>query len=121
METAEQKDKELLANLSHENGWIPNPLKLMENRPGTVQTFIAHRTQIFEGGPLNKKEQVLIALAVAAAIKSEHCMGVKADEAKKAGVSKDEIVQTLLITSLMVGNALLHTAYKATNKPVHID
>jgi AhpD family alkylhydroperoxidase len=119
METVEQKDKEILANIARENGWIPNPLKLMENRPGTVQTFMEHKARIFNGGPLNKKEQVLISLAVAAAIRSEHCMNVNAEEAKKEGINKDEIVQALLITSLMVGNSLLHIAYKAMNKSVH--
>jgi AhpD family alkylhydroperoxidase len=114
METVEQKDKEILANIARENGWIPNPLKLMENRPGTVQTFMEHKARIF-----NKKEQVLISLAVAAAIRSEHCMNVNAEEAKKEGINKDEIVQALLITSLMVGNSLLHIAYKAMNKSVH--
>jgi AhpD family alkylhydroperoxidase len=119
METVEQKDKEILANVERENGWIPNPLKLMEKRPGTVQTFMAHKTQVYNGGPLNKKEQALITLAVAAAIRSEHCMSVRTDEAKKEGVSKDEIVQTLLITSQMVGSSLLQIAYKSMGKQIN--
>jgi AhpD family alkylhydroperoxidase len=121
MEPAVQEEKELLANLLHESGWVSNPLKLMENRHGTVKTFMAHSAQIFKGGPLNKKEQALIALAVTAAIKSKHCIRTKAEEAKKAGISEEEIVQTLLITGLVVGNSLLHTAYEAINWPGHQD
>jgi AhpD family alkylhydroperoxidase len=117
--TLEQKDKELLANILLENGRISGPLKLMENRPGTVQTFIAHKTQITNGGPLSKKEQALIGLAVSAAVKADHCMSVRALDAKKEGVNNDEIIQTLLITSMIVGNSLLHNAYEAINKPNH--
>lgn len=119
MEPIEQEEKVLLANLLHESGWISNPLKLMENRQGTVKTFMAHSAQIFKGGPLNKKEQALIALAVTTAIKSEHCIRTKVEEANKAGVSEEEIVQTLLITGLIVGNSLLHTAYEAMSRPGH--
>jgi alkylhydroperoxidase/carboxymuconolactone decarboxylase family protein YurZ len=46
-------------------------------------------------------------------------MSVRTDEAKKEGVSKDEIVQTLLITSQMVGSSLLQIAYKSMGKQIN--
>jgi AhpD family alkylhydroperoxidase len=85
----------------------------MAMRPGTVETFMAYRNQIFEGGPLNKKEQALVAIATAVALKSAQCVHTHTNNAKKAGANEDEIVQTMLIASLMSGSSPLHIAYGA--------
>ena len=111
-----ETDNKILANVSQKMGWIPNPLKLMAERPGTVETFMAHRNQIFEGGPLNEKEQALIALSAAVTLKSAKCIPVHADRAREAGAKEGEIIQTMLIASLLSSTSPLHIAYAGVNE-----
>ena len=106
-------DQKILAKLAQEMGRVPNPLQLMALRPGTVETFMTYRNQISEGGPLNKKEQALIALSAATALKSPQCSRTHSNNARKAGATEDEIVQTMLIASLLSGLSPLHIAYAA--------
>jgi alkylhydroperoxidase/carboxymuconolactone decarboxylase family protein YurZ len=97
----------------NENGFVPNPLKIMEKRPGTVEKFIPYNNHVFENGTLTKREKSLISLTATISLKANHCIQVKIDEAKKAGVNEDEIMQTMLITGIINGNTMLHTAYEA--------
>jgi alkylhydroperoxidase/carboxymuconolactone decarboxylase family protein YurZ len=113
LETTHLKDKEILAKIIAENGWIPNPLKLMEKRPGTVERFLAYSKQILENGSLSKREKALISIAATVALKASHCIHSKVEDAKKAAVSEDEIIQTMLIVGLITGNTMMHTAYEA--------
>lgn len=42
MEITHAKDKDILSKILTENGRVPNPLKLIEERPGTVEKFLAY-------------------------------------------------------------------------------
>lgn len=96
-----------------EHNFIPNPLKLMQKRPGTIEKFNSYSEYVFGKGSLSKREKSLISLAATTALKAEHCISSKIDSAKKAGVNEDEIIQTILIAGLIAGNTTLHTAYEA--------
>jgi AhpD family alkylhydroperoxidase len=74
---------------------------------------MTHRNQIWEGGPLSKKENSLIALATAITIQSATCIRTHAKNAREAGAQEDEIIQTMLIVSLLAGISSLHLAYEA--------
>lgn len=113
MENAIYRDQEILAKIQKEDGWIANPLKLMEKRPGSVEKFVAYNEQVFGKGSLTPREKALISLAATVALRADHCIHTKIEQAKKAGISEDEIIQTMLITGLINGNTMLHTAYKA--------
>jgi alkylhydroperoxidase/carboxymuconolactone decarboxylase family protein YurZ len=116
METTSPRDKEILAKMMAENGWIPNPLKLMEKRPGTVERFSALSKQIFENGSLSKREKALISIAATVALKANHCIHSKVEDAKKEAISEDEITQTMLIVGLISGNTVMHTAYESLDE-----
>ncbi len=105
--------KEMIANVTAQHGGMPNPLKLMEKRPGTLERFLGYSKHVFESGPLSKKEKALIAVATTVALRAEHCIHTKIDEARKAGISEEEIVQTILMAGQMAGNTTMHTAYEA--------
>jgi AhpD family alkylhydroperoxidase len=109
-------DNEILSEILQKKGSIPNPLKLMQKRPGTVQSFTSYMNQILESGPLSKKEKAIVSVAATAALRADHCINSKVLDAEKAGVSDDEIIQIMLIVSLVTGNSMLHTAYEAYNK-----
>jgi AhpD family alkylhydroperoxidase len=111
-----EADNKILAKISQELGWLPKPLKILAKRPGSVETFMTHRNQIWEGGPLSKKENSLIALATAITIQSATCIRTHAKNARKAGAQEDEIIQTMLNVSLMAGISSLHLAYGALSE-----
>ena len=103
-----EADEKILNQISQEMGRVPTPLKLMAMRPGTVKAFMDYRNQIVEGGPLSEKEQALVAIATSVALKSAPCIRTHSNRARKIGVHKDEIVQTILIASYMSGSSPLH-------------
>ena len=113
MENTNNKDKEILDKIKSDNGWIPNPLKIMEKRPGTVEKFMAYTNIVFEKGSLSKREKALISLAATVAFKAGHCIHTKIEEAKTSGISEDEIAQTILMTGIINNNTMLHVAYEA--------
>jgi AhpD family alkylhydroperoxidase len=105
-------DKEILEKMLKENGKLSKAIQLMGKRSGAVSNFMKYRNQIFEEGPLSKKERFLIALAAAVALKSNHCIPVQANNAKKAGASEEEIIQTMLIVGVVSGNSPLNVAFQ---------
>lgn len=109
--TSHDRTEQILAEMLQKQGWIPKPLKIMAKRPGIVETFMAYRHQIIETGPLSQRERALVALASAVALKSANCIPVWANHARNAGISEEEIVQTMLITSLISGVSPLQVAY----------
>jgi alkylhydroperoxidase/carboxymuconolactone decarboxylase family protein YurZ len=104
-------DVEVLAKLSRETGQVPIPIQVMAMRPGVASAHIAYRDQVFEGGPLSAKERALVQLTAAVALRLGDCIAKLAANAKKAGVSQDEIVQATLIASMQAGSSMLHTAH----------
>jgi AhpD family alkylhydroperoxidase len=105
-------DKAILDKMMKENGKLSKAIQLMEKRSGTVSNFMKYRNQIFEEGPLTKKERFLIALAATVALKSNHCIPVQASNAKKAGASEEEIIQAMLIVGIVSGNSPLNVAFQ---------
>lgn len=108
-------DENIIVTIEQQMGWLPPPIKIMAKRPGTAASFMAHRNQIFEGGPLDDRERALVALSTAVALKSSKCASTQADHARDAGATEDEIVQTILISSLLASSSPLHQAFAAVN------
>ena len=55
----------------------------------------------------------MISLASTVVLKAGHCI-----QAKKTGISEDEIVQTILISGIITGNTMFHTAYESFSEPL---
>ena len=105
------KAESILAEVLQKYGWIPKPLQLMAKRSGVLEAFVAYRNQVFEGGPLSGKEEALVALSAAVALKSVQCIPMHANRARKAGAGEDEVIQTMLIANVISGTSPLHIAY----------
>ena len=99
--------------MKNEKKTISNAIKLISMRKGAIEAFMPYRDQILNNGPLNEKERFLIGLATAVAAKSAKCTATQAKNAKEAGASDDEIVQTLLIVGLVLGNSPLNQAFSS--------
>jgi AhpD family alkylhydroperoxidase len=62
-----------------------------------------------EGGAIPRKYRELIALAVASTTQCPYCLDVHTRNAKKAGATREEIVEaSLLAAALRAGAALTH-------------
>jgi len=92
---------------------ISNSLKLIAKRTGALEAFMSYRDNILNNGPLSNKEKFLIALAITVALKSPNCIAVQSKNARDSGASEDEIIQTMLIAGLVLGNNPLNTAYSS--------
>ncbi len=82
-------DQDILAGIKEMKGDVPPPLKIMAMRPGTLSTFMAHRNQVMENGPLTERERSLIGIGFAVAMKSAKCVSTQANNARQAGVRKE--------------------------------
>jgi AhpD family alkylhydroperoxidase len=104
------KDLKIMENVKKMKGRVPTPLKVMSLRPGTLTTFMAHRNQIMENGPLSEKTRSLIGIGIAVAMRSPQCIRTQSDTARATGATEDEIAQAVLIASVMLGASPLRSA-----------
>jgi alkylhydroperoxidase/carboxymuconolactone decarboxylase family protein YurZ len=111
--THHDRTEQILSEVLQKRGFIPKPLKIMAKRPNIVETFMAYRNQVTESGPLSQRERALVGLASVIAVKSANCIPMWANQARDVGVSEEEIVQTMLITSVTSGMSPLQVAYGA--------
>lgn len=103
-------DLKIMENIKEMKGKVPTPLKMMALRPGTLSTFMAHRNQVMENGPLSEKTRALIGTGVAVAMRSAKCIKTQSSSARTAGATDDEIVQAVLLASVMLGASPLRSA-----------
>ncbi|MBU1343987.1 MAG: carboxymuconolactone decarboxylase family protein [Proteobacteria bacterium] len=103
-------DLKILQNIKEMKGKVPAPLRVMAMRPGTVATFMSHRNQILENGPLSERVRSLVGIGIAVAMRSSECIQTQASTARLSGASEDEIAQAILIASLMLGASPLRAA-----------
>lgn len=108
-------EEKILMEFEEKEDFLPNPLVLMSKRPGVLSNFMAYGKQLFEGGPLNDRERFLIALSAAAALKSPNCIRAHTKRAQKAGATKEEVLQAILIAGMISNTSSLHVAYDSTD------
>lgn len=87
---------------------------LSEERPDLFIPAVDLSKAVFYGkGEMSRKVRYLAALSAAAALGAEHCMTVQMQMAVKYGATKDEILETMQIASLM---AMTHSQSHAFRK-----
>src|SRR6056297_1442300 len=77
--------------------------KLSKEYPGIAQGFGAMHQATAEDGALSVKQNELIALGIAIAIRCEGCIACHVKGALDAGASHEEIVETIGVSVLMGG------------------
>jgi len=88
-------------------GTVPFILSILSERP---ESFVFSTLgDFYTGRPksMDVRTAELVTIAAAAALKSEACLKVHIAAAMKAGVTRDEILDTILIAALMGKTALL--------------
>ena len=110
----EEIAKEILKNIESTYGFIPVVNQVLSERPDLfIPSSNVGRSVFFGKGELQKKFRYLAALSAAVALGAEHCMEVQMKMAVKFGATKNEILETMQIASLM---AMTHAQSYAFRK-----
>jgi alkylhydroperoxidase/carboxymuconolactone decarboxylase family protein YurZ len=107
--------KDILKAIEKEYGFIPLVNQVLsDERPDLFIPAANLSKAVFYGkSDMSRKNRYLAALSAAAALGAEHCMTVQMQMAVKNGATKDEILETMQIASLM---AMTHSQSHAFRK-----
>lgn len=98
--------------IEEELGMVPFIIKEMEKRPEVLIPELLSVYYTTRPKSLDAKTAELVTLAAAVANKSEGCISVHYDAALKCGATRDEILDVILISSLMAKTGVLTTAFR---------
>jgi len=94
--------KDILKNIERTYGFVPLVNQVLSERPDLfIPSANLGRSVFFGKGELQKKYRYLAALSAAVALGAEHCMEVQMKMAVKFGATKNEILETMQIASVM--------------------
>ncbi len=95
----------ILEAIRREYGFVPVVNQVMSNRPDLFIPQCNLSKAVFEGrGDLDYKTRCLCAISAAAAIGGEYCINVHMQHAIDAGATKDEVLESISIGSMMAMN-----------------
>ena len=108
MSTEEERRKadEMLRRMEEELGFVPLVSQVLSERPDLFIPNCELFNTVFEGEGkrIDAKTTRLIALSASVALGAEHCAKVQATVAKEFGATREEILETMHIASLMAMN-----------------
>jgi AhpD family alkylhydroperoxidase len=109
----EETIKEIYEAVEEQLGFVPSILRSMVERPDIlIPSVLAAYTLLGEPKALDRKTAELIAFASAVAVRGEACTKVHLNAAQKAGATKEELFEALMIGSLMAQTAVQASAFK---------
>lgn len=89
--------KELTGTLSGAMGDVRRGI------PEVAKAFGALASAATADGAMDKKTKELVALAISVAVRCEGCIGFHAQAAKRAGASREEVLETIGMSIYMGG------------------
>ena len=112
LENADSLSDDLLEDSEEFFGCIPPILTIMRERPeffvfSSLKDFYALRPR-----SLDEKTAELITVAAAASACADKCLKVHINAAKRAGASRDEILDTIFIASVIGQTRVLATSLR---------
>jgi AhpD family alkylhydroperoxidase len=104
----EQAVEDLLKNIEELYGEVPYILRSMEDKPELLITKLLYDSCVMrEFERLDQKTIELISIGVSAALRCSHCLSMHIRVAKKMGISKDEILDAILIAGTLSNASVL--------------
>nr|WP_321497117.1 carboxymuconolactone decarboxylase family protein [uncultured Methanolobus sp.] len=104
----EEAVDEILADVEKRYGEIPYITNFMKDMPEIfISRMIYENSVMREFKRMDPKTVELISIAVASALRCEHCLKTHVRVAKRLGVSKEEIFDSVLIASSVSTAAVL--------------
>ncbi|UAL08358.1 MAG: carboxymuconolactone decarboxylase family protein [Candidatus Methanogranum gryphiswaldense] len=92
----------MLTAIKTRYGDVPLVTQVLAERPDKFIPMVQTATQIMEkDSSFDPKTRYLLALSAAAALGGEHCIRLQMNHAMSAGATRDEVLETLLISSYM--------------------
>ena len=100
-ELRDQTD-EVLSRIKKVYGFIPLINQVLSESPEVFLSYVKlNKVAFFGSGELSLKVRELTAISAATALGGEHCLPVHIHMARKHGASKNEILEAMIIGSLM--------------------
>ena len=119
MNDSDQTVQEIYELVEQQLGFVPTILKSMAERPDIlIPSVLSAYFLLGEPKALDRKTAELIAFACAVTVRGEACTKVHMKEARKAGASKQEIFEALMIGSLMAQTAVQASALRVYENEV---
>lgn len=104
----EVKKMQDMKNLTKEVG--ESLKKISKDHPEFMKAFSAFSRETTKEGALDKKTKELIAVALAVKQECEWCIALHVKDALKAGATKEQIMESCFVATLMGGGpALMYT------------
>src|SRR5574344_1455501 len=109
---AKQTAAEWLGRIEAEYGTSPLIYKKLEACPEALISHLLYKNAVSQAGALPAKTVELISLAVASALRCDHCTAYHMQVAQKMGISKEEILEAVLVAGLLANSSVLANAYR---------
>ena len=101
-----------LHTIESDYGSTPLIYKKMESCPEALISHLLYKDAVGKAGALSPKTVELISLAVGAALRCDYCTAYHMQVAQKMGISKEEILETILVAGLLSQSSVLANAYR---------
>lgn len=108
----EEMASEWMKNIECEYGRAPLIFKRMAERPEVLISHLLYKGTVTRTSSMEPKYVELISMAVGAALKCQHCTSYHMQAAAKKGASREEILETILISGLISNSSVLANAYR---------
>ena len=111
MENKQPTIEELLSNMEKVSGGDPRPMRVLAAiNPAFVFEQARGKKFVMEQPLIPQKYKHLISIAVAAAVESQMCTTVFMKGAAKAGVTKEEIAEAIIVARQARASTIFATA-----------
>ena len=102
MEELRARTAKIIEATRKQYGFVPVVNQVLSERPDIFIPGAEFSRAVLEGdGVLDRKQRFLCAIAAATAAGGEYCVDVQIKHAKDAGATKDEILESIVIGSMM--------------------
>jgi len=101
-----------MKRLEEEHGTTPLIFQKMQSCPEALVSHLLYKDAVSSAGALDQKTTELICLAVGAALRCDYCTAYHMRVAQNMGISKEEILEAILIAGLLSQSSVLANAYR---------
>lgn len=109
---AQKTASDWLKRVEEQYGNAPLIYKKLEDSPEALISHLMYKNAVTAAGALPQKTVELISLAVGAALRCDHCTSYHMHVAQKIGVTKEEILETVLLAGMLSQSSILANAYR---------
>lgn len=115
--TRELTLEQIIDRMTKEAGFPPETMQVLgQLMPDAVYEHMENKKFVFSLDTLSPKVKLLLSVAVAAAIGSDRCTDNYVRSARNKGISKDEIMEALLLARFVKATTVIATAMPAMQR-----